>query len=74
MIPDKTRPEWRYLVTGYKKYKLTNYVLQLKVNKAIKDVKSNTKSIQSSIDEIYSLCQKYELAVQNDMKTIFNIQ
>ncbi len=73
MIPDKTRPEWRFLVTGYKQYKLTNYVLQMKVYQAIKNIKNNKKTVQTAIDEIHSLCEKYELAVKNDMKTIFNL-
>jgi hypothetical protein len=71
MIPEKDRPEWRMLVRGEKSYPLTNFVLQMKVTKAVADLRKNQVSLDKVIDEIYALCQKYEKAVAQDMKTIF---
>ncbi len=71
MIPEKNRPEWTDLVTGKKSYILKNYVLQMKVSQAIKDIRDGKVTIRKVIDELFSLCTKYEKAVADDMKTIF---
>ncbi|ALO15440.1 hypothetical protein L21SP5_01799 [Salinivirga cyanobacteriivorans] len=72
MLPDKTHPEWKYLVKGEKQYPLENFVLQLKVTQTAKDIKSGKLSVDKAVDDIYALCLKYRHAVMKDMKKIFN--
>ncbi len=72
MLPDKKRPEWKELVTGQKTVTLKNFVLQMKVTQAIKDIKAGKTTPEKAVDEIYELCSKYEKAVMPDMDAIFN--
>jgi hypothetical protein len=71
-IPSKDRPEWKNLLNPNSNIELNNFVLQMKITQAKKDIKKGKKTIDSAIDEIYNLCQKYALAVKQDMETIFN--
>lgn len=71
MIPDKNKPEWYDLVTGNKTWKLTNFVLQMKVNQSIKSIKENKATPEEMIKQIYDLCNKYEVAVKSDITNIF---
>ncbi len=73
MIPEKNRKEWYNLVTGQEKYNLTNFVLQMKVSQAINDVTAGRIKPEKAIDDIHSLCTKYEKAVVQDMKEIFGL-
>jgi len=70
-IPPKTRPEWRDMVTGSISHNYNNFVLQMKITQAIKDIQENRKAEEVVVDEIYSLCEKYAIAVQQDFKQIF---
>ncbi len=72
MLPEKNRPEWKLLVKGDKDYPLRNFVLQMKVAQTAKDIKTGKVTIDKAVDEIYSLCKKYEKAVHKDVETIFN--
>lgn len=71
MIPDKSKQEWYDLVTGNRTWKLTNFVLQMKVNQSIKSIKENKASPEEMVSQIYDLCNKYEIAVKSDIATIF---
>ncbi|MGI6479342.1 MAG: hypothetical protein ACOX0M_07855 [Salinivirgaceae bacterium] len=71
MIPDKSKKEWLDLVTGKGDYKLTNFVLQMKVSQAINDVNSGRIKPQKAVDEIHSLFTKYEKATARDLEEIF---
>lgn len=70
-IPSKDKIEWRQLIRGELEIQLTNFVLQMNVTQAIKDVKSNLVDLEEAIENIHSLCEKYSLAVQPDMRKIF---
>jgi len=71
-IPSKDRPEWKNLLNPNSNIELNNFVLQMKITQAKKDIKKGKKTIDSAIDEIYNLCQKYALAVKQDMEMVFN--
>lgn len=71
MIPDKTRPEWRKLVKGEIDCQFKNYVLQLKVTQISKEIQEGETDVESAVDQIFTLCKKYEKAVTTDMKQIF---
>ncbi len=71
MIPDKSKKEWLDLVTGKGDYKLTNFVLQMKVSQAVSDVNSGRIKPQKAVDEIHSLFTKYEKATARDLEEIF---
>ncbi len=71
MIPDKNRPEWADLVTGKKQYDLKNYVLQMRISQAIKDIHCGKYTTNNIVDQLHELCCKYERAVAEDIKTIF---
>jgi len=70
-IPAKNRPEWKQIVSGELQHKYSNFVLQMKVHQASKDVSSGKVSADNAINEIYDICLKYSLAVQTDCKSIF---
>ena len=70
-IPPKNRIEWRQMVTGEIIYQFQNYVLQMQIHGAQKKIARKEITIERAIDDLYDLCQKYALAVQNDFKQIF---
>ena len=71
-IPSKDRPEWKELLNIEREFDLKNFVLQMKVTQARKDIKKGKKTLTNAIDEIHALCEKYALAVKQDMETVFN--
>jgi len=70
-IPPIDRIEWRKIVEGEIDHNYSNFVLQMKVHQANKDVASNTVSVSDAVKSLYEICDKYALAVQNDCKLIF---
>jgi len=71
-IPSKDRPEWKELLNIEREFDLKNFVLQMKVTQARKDIQKGKKTMVNAIDEIHALCEKYALAVKQDMETVFN--
>lgn len=70
-IPSKDRKEWQELLTGQLDVEFTNYILQMKVTQAKKDITNEVITIEKAVDEIHALCGKYVLAVKLDMEIIF---
>lgn len=70
-IPPRDRIEWEKIVTGKIEHQYSNFVLQMKVHQACKDVTSDKVSIDDAVDALFEICKKYTLAVQADCKTIF---
>jgi len=70
-IPPKTRPEWCGMINGKIEYQFTNYVLQIHIHKARKDVLSKKITMNTAVDNLYQLCTKYSLAVVSDLKAVF---
>jgi len=52
-------------------HKFQNYVLQLKTVEYNRRISAGELTVQEAIDEMYELCDKYAVAVQNDFKHIF---
>ena len=70
-IPPKNRLEWRKLLSGDIQHKFKNFVLQLRVYQLHKDIMANKIDEDKALDELYLLCSKYALVVQEDMRAIF---
>ncbi len=70
-IPPIDRNEWYGLIKGEITHQFRNYVLQLHVHQAQKDVASGAVTEQSAVSNIYNLCEKYSIAVQHDLRQIF---
>jgi len=70
-IPPITRAEWRKMLSGEINHNFRNYVLQLQIHEAQKNIKNNKVSFEDALKDLYLLCEKYSLAVQNDFKQIF---
>jgi len=71
-IPKKDRPEWKIILNSESKIVFNNFVLQMKITQAKKDIVKGKKTMEKAVDEIHALCQKYALAVKQDMEMIFN--
>ena len=70
-IPQKSRIEWRNMVSGTINHQFKNYVLQVQINEAQKKIANKQITVDKAVDDIYVLCEKYALAVQVDFKAIF---
>jgi len=70
-VPPKHRREWAELLTDDVERTFSNFVLQMKVHQACKEVKSGTVSLREAIESLHGICQKYSVAVHDDMKKIF---
>lgn len=70
-IPPKEREEWKLIILGQLSHSFQNFVLQLKGNELNKKIIQGTLSLEQAIDDLYTLCEKYTLAVQRDFKQIF---
>jgi len=70
-VPVIERPEWRKLVRGEISHNFQNYVLQMKVHQTVQQVKDAKLTELQAISDLHNLCNKYALAVQNDLKSIF---
>ncbi len=70
-IPPKNRIEWKKLISGDIQHKFKNFVLQLRVYQMQKDISMGRMEEDKALDELYLLCQKYSLVVQEDMQAIF---
>lgn len=70
-IPPRSRVEWSKLITGEIQHEFKNYVLQLRIYQIRKDIESGRTTIEQSVDSLYDLCMKYQLAVAQDCKEVF---
>lgn len=70
-VPVIERPEWRKLVRGEISHNFQNYVLQMIVDQTVQQVKDAKLTELQAISDLHNLCNKYALAVQNDLKSIF---
>lgn len=72
-IPPRSRAEWSKLITGEIQHEFKNYVLQLRIYQIRKDIEHGRTTIERSVDSLYELCMKYQLAVAEDCKEIFKV-
>ncbi len=72
-LPDKSRTEWRLLVTGELDVKIKNYVLQMQIDQIRRSIKYSRMTVEQGVDKLYNICNKYHAILQNDIKLIFKI-
>lgn len=70
-IPPITRKEWLDLLNGDIQHTFNNYVLQMRVYQAQKEIKEGKTSQAAALDDLYALCTKYSLTCQDDFISIF---
>lgn len=70
-IPPITRKEWLDLLNGDIQQTFNNYVLQMRVYQAQKEIKEGKTSQAAALDDLYALCTKYSLTCQDDLISIF---
>ncbi len=71
MIPDASRKEWRDLITGEHRPRLSSFSLQMKINTLATDFKSGKLALQDAIKELHTMCVKYEKIYEGDLKKVF---
>ncbi len=73
MVLDKTRKEWRLLLTGDLNVPLKNFFFQMKVTQAKNQIKSGKIDIETAVDEIFDLVTKFQKAkyMSDDLNSIF---
>ncbi len=72
MLPEKDRPEWRSLIKGKIDHNCSSFSLQMKINSLQRIYKMGLMKIDEAVDDLYSLCEKYENLYSDDIKQIFN--
>jgi hypothetical protein len=72
MVPEKNRQEWRDLVTGNIEYKCSSFSLQMKINYLYQSYKNNFISIDDAVNDLYTMCVKYEKIYKEDLDSIFS--
>ncbi len=70
-IPPIDRAEWVQIVTGKLDYKFSNFVLQMKSHFYAQSIQEGEMDVSAAVEELYFLCEKYSLAINNDLKKIF---
>jgi hypothetical protein len=70
-MPPREREEWTKMVMGDIPHQYRNFALQMKLSQARKEVLSGHVKLDKAVDQIYELCAKYAVAVQNDLLQIF---
>ncbi len=73
MVLDKTRKEWRLLLTGDLNVPLKNFFFQMKVTQAKNQIKSGKIDVETAVDEIFDLVTKFQKAkyMSDDLNSIF---
>jgi hypothetical protein len=70
-IPSIDREEWKKMITGEVVHNYRNFVLQLQLSQARKDVSTGKISLDEAVSKIHELCSKYAPSVKNDFMQIF---
>ena len=71
MIPDKNEPQWAELVQSKLEPELSSFSLKMKINSVRQHYKSGALGLNDAIDDLYSLCVKYEKIYADDLNNIF---
>jgi hypothetical protein len=70
-IPPITRKEWQQLLNGEINHTFNNYVIQMRVYQAQKEIKEGKISNTTALNDLHALCTKYSLTCQDDFVSIF---
>lgn len=73
MIPPKTRPEWRELLTGNEQHSLKFLALKLVMTRLRLRISADASpaSVESCIDELHYFAVENEKFVWPDLKEVF---
>jgi len=73
-IPEKSKNEWRELLTGNSDIEIKNFFLRMKLTQAKKLLKKGEISLEDAIDQIHNLCINNEDVkhIKEDMNEILN--
>ena len=71
IIPNKSRNEWKLLLTDHSNVKFQNFVLQMQVDQTKHAIKNGQITMDDGIDKIHALCEKYALLVKSDIDFLF---
>jgi len=72
-IPSKDRKEWNDLLNGTLNVPLKNFFFQMKITQARTQIQKGTLSIDTAIDDLFNLCNKFNKAknMDHDMESVF---
>ncbi len=68
MIPDKKDDFWRNLITGEIKVDFSTFALQMTVSSLSTKYKLGMIEMDNAINELHSLCSKYQMVVEKDIQ------
>ncbi len=73
IIPKQSHPKWKELLSGELQVPLRNFFFQMKVTQAKTQIEKGSITIDSAIDELYQLCNKFIKAknMDEDLEKIF---
>jgi len=72
MIPDKSRKEWKEMISGKFDSQLTSLSLKLKLNSLKLDCfKLKIKDVDTAANDLHSFCTANELLCSKDLNNIF---
>ncbi|ALG67551.2 hypothetical protein [Beggiatoa leptomitoformis] len=73
MVPDKSEPLWRLLVTGQKNYKCQVVPASMMLARVIRatQLDDSTENIDKCVSEIHSFFTRYEPILEQDILAIF---
>ncbi len=73
MLPPKTDPRWRKLVTGEIKHEFELFSAGLMMTRIGRSLShdSSEPTVQKYVDETHAFFSKYEAVLQNDIKAVF---
>ncbi|EIJ41242.1 hypothetical protein BegalDRAFT_0322 [Beggiatoa alba B18LD] len=73
MVPDKSEPLWRLLVTGQKGYKCQVVPASMMLARVIRSTQldNSAENIDKCINEIHSFFTRYEPILEQDIQAIF---
>jgi hypothetical protein len=74
MIPPKSDPCWKALVTGQLQHQFKLASLAMCIARNQRQVKQNPAAADQGIEDIYSFCSKFEKLVESELQTAFNLE
>jgi hypothetical protein len=72
MIPPKSDPKWKRLVTGNEQYALTGLAARMMLTRArLMAAKRDERTLQEAIDVAYEYFSKNSEAARDDIRALF---
>ncbi len=71
MVPDINRQEWKDLIMGKLKPRISSFSLQMKLNTLINTYQNGLVSINDAVKDLHDMCTRYERIYKADLDQIF---